>query len=267
MARRRTTSSEISLFPFLSILVCVIGILTLMIAGSSLTQIEEEADPEAVERTTQYRELQEAIQAAQTRLKDAQSIRENPNIGQELLNDLQVKLDEARKRKAERDQQTAKDSPLIAEAGELNAQLEGLKRRLAELQAELVQRAELIADLDRQIEEKGKPQPAVVSIRPTGTGQNQDAVFVECADTGIVILEDEPARVRTNDLSSDRRYLDLLDQVANSSDRIVIFLLRDNAAATYWAARKVAETRGSRHGKIPVIGQGEIDLSPVRKGR
>lgn len=267
MARRRSAGAEISLFPFLSILVCVIGLLTLMIAGSSLTEIQEEADPRDVERTQEYRALQNAIQADQARLMSMDRMREDPSIGLDLLQDVHAKLDDARKRKAERDKTIAEYSPLIAEAADLASQVEGLKRRLAELQSELARRTELITDLDRQIDEKGKPQPAVVSIRPTGTGAGQDAVFVECTDAGIVLLEGEEIRIRTADLGNDRRYLDLLEDVASSADKIVIFLLRDNAADAYWAARKIAEQQGSRHGKIPVIGQGRIDLSPVRKAR
>ena len=42
---------------------------------------------------------------------------------------------------------------------------------------------------------------------------------------------------------------------------IVIFLVREDALDTYFAAYNIARGRYARAGKLPVIGQGQIDLS------
>lgn len=267
MGRRRTTATDISLFPFLSILVCVIGLLTLMIAGSSLTEIGEKPDPAALARTEEYRKLQSSVDANRTFLDKVKDRLSSSGLGEARFDAAKRKLDEVQAEKRQRDERDVR----FKQSADLQARLAELHERLAKLTQELKTRTDLVAELDKQIEQKGKLPEAVVSIRPTGTGQNQDAVYVECTDAGIAILEDaaadQPRRVRTADLAADSAFLDLLDRVSSSTNGIVIFLLRDNGTDAYWSARNVADARGARNGKVPVIGHGRIDLSRVQKRR
>jgi hypothetical protein len=92
------------------------------------------------------------------------------------------------------------------------------------------------------------------------------ASFVECADSGIVLFEgNEPKRVRTADIGVDPDYQSLLQNVSENPKGIIIFLLRENGLGTFYAAKGVADERGVRTGKLPVIGQGNIDLTAVQK--
>ena len=53
----------------------------------------------------------------------------------------------------------------------------------------------------------------------------------------------------------------LLDRVADNDKATIIFLVRDDGLATYELASRIARSRYARNGKLPVIGQGRIDLS------
>ena len=61
--RRRSAEETVSLFPFLSILACVIGVLTLMITAMALGQMEESgpSEEEIARQGLLYEQLQQRI--------------------------------------------------------------------------------------------------------------------------------------------------------------------------------------------------------------
>jgi hypothetical protein len=264
MARRRSASGDVSLFPFLSILVCVIGLLTLMIAGAALTEIEQAPDMEAVARAQEFRRLKAALAEDERVVGRLQDRLASSELAEARLEAARNRLDDARadqRRLREEDQARARGA-------DLQAQLAALQTRLESLTNEYGKRVELIAQLDDEIERKGRPPEAAVQIRPTGTGLDLDPVFIECTDAGVAILDrEQPLRVRSADLKSDPNFLEILDRVADSDRAVVVFLLRNDGVEAYHAARAVADARGARNGKIPVIGHGRIDLSRIKTPR
>ncbi len=62
-------------------------------------------------------------------------------------------------------------------------------------------------------------------------------------------------------MAADEAFVALLDRIARQPKGIVIFLVREDALDTYFAAHDIARTHYARAGKLPVIGQGRIDLS------
>lgn len=258
MARRGGSASEsISLFPFLSILVCVIGVLTLMIAGSSFSEIGTKPDPEAQARTKEFRELNARLAEDRKALEAVRAQIDGSSFGQ-------VRLDAAEQQIAELRQQKEKleeEAKARQAALDLVRERDLLKVRVDELKKEIETRQQAVEELDQEIDQKGKPPEAVVSIRPSGSGKNLDATFVECTDSGVTILKEPASRVRAGDLAVDPKYLELLEHVASSKDGILIFLVRENAIGTYATARGIALREGIRNGKLPVVGQGKIDLS------
>jgi hypothetical protein len=101
-----------------------------------------------------------------------------------------------------------------------------------------------------------------VSILPGGTGLGFEPVFVECAAGSIVIhAGDEPQRIRQADMAAEQAFIDLLDGVAESDKQTVIFLVRNDGLPSYHTARSLADAHEARHGKLPVIGQGRLNLS------
>jgi hypothetical protein len=252
----------VSLFPFLSILVCVIGILTLMIVASSLGDMGKKPDPALVEQTNRYKELRQQIAADQKEIAGLQTKLEGSEIGEARVQAIQKDYEQLR---ALVESQSALQER-VARTAELAQLRDSLKIRQEQLLQEQKAREQLAIDLDKEIEAKGKPPEATVAIRPVGSGRDMIPFFVECADAGIVLYEGEtPKRIRTADIGVDPDFLALLEKVGENEKGILIFLMRDNGLGTFNAAKGVADQRGVRTGKLPVIGQGNIDLTSVQK--
>ena len=75
MARRKSGDGDnVSLFPFMSILVCLIGSLTLMIAALMAGQMNTEQSQETIERYQRYSELKADIEADKTELESLKKL-------------------------------------------------------------------------------------------------------------------------------------------------------------------------------------------------
>lgn len=267
MKGRRDSGGEgVSLFPFLSILACVIGILMLMITAISLGQIgrdsEDSSDPQAAvraaERVDRFKELQQQIQQHQALRNQLQS----------QLADLQNQADSVRKERNElarlREPPSAEMARQLAgqqaSADALASQIRQLEKDIAELDPRL---KELRDELARRQE---PPREADVIIQPSGSGRNLRPYFVECAANSIVLhTSDPPQRIPRSQLASNETFLQLLAALPEQSDAIVIFLIRPDGVATYNTARNVARSHYVRNGKLPVATQGRIDLSRYRE--
>ena len=263
--RRRKQGVSISLFPFLSILACVIGTLTLMITALALGQMD--TDEVASQLKLDFLERQIAktraeIERLQKKLEEVES------GADELLKqiaDAKVELDRLeRLRKSLFDQQDKEvkpeiDVPLVDEEKHI--------KRIAQMQQEIKTQEGRKSDLLAQLKELSKPpEEAEVIIQPGGSGVDIVPTFVECAASGVVVYEgDQPWRVRRADLATDEKFLAVLDRVADQPRASVIFLVRDDALGTYYAASNLARAHYARNGKLPVIGHGKIDLSMFQK--
>ena len=62
MARRQKKKQEVSLFPFLDILACVIGNLILIITAVVLEQVDTKPSAEAAEREAQKKQIEKDLQ-------------------------------------------------------------------------------------------------------------------------------------------------------------------------------------------------------------
>ena len=257
MARQHQRKKPgVSLFPFLSILACVIGVLTLMITALALGQMEDDslADVESLEQAERESEsLQQQIAEL-----TAQVAAEQTDAG-----DLQRLLDE---RRSERDRLRKKLEQLRSTA--MKPEIPQLDRQqwealIAELEAELNRLQQQIAALEQSLDQRNlPPEEAQVRIEPGGSGVDLDPTFVECAADSIVVLSgEEPQRVLQQDVANHAPFLEILDQIAEQPRASVIFLVRDDGLETYFEARRVARSRYARNGKLPVLGHGKIDLS------
>ncbi len=265
MARRKKTAVTVSLFPFMSILACVIGTLTLLIAAMALGQMDndvfhsaerfEKAKKRIEQENRRLEELQEQLKQAEAGLdEEAKKAAEAKMQLEELERQRDALLDEA-----ENPEDPDKiDVPIVDE--------EKHKKRMEALREELAKLNEEIAKLKPKVEELGDAEESKVIIRPSGSGVDLDPTFVECTSSGLVFLEeDPPRRVRRADMRTDETFLALLDRIAKQPKGIVIFLVREDALDTYFAAYGVAREHYARAGKLPVIGQGQIDLSVFKQ--
>lgn len=275
MAKPRKEAGEaISLFPFLSILTCVIGILMLLITaiamarmvGTSGAQGQEKPDP-AIARALRINELNKRLALERDHLNRLElEIAERDAAAKSAA----AELERARAKAASKPQKlSAEERKVQAEQAAL-AKLAGDAQQSAgqakQLQAEIERTRQAIEQLHEQLKKEGKlPEEREVKIQPSGSGANLVASFVECMATGIVIHEGkEPARIRTADLKASPEFGRLLEQVHDKPDGIVIFLIRSDGLESYQAAQAIAQGNYVRNGKLPVVGQGRIDLSLMR---
>lgn len=264
MARRHRAKLAVSLFPFLSILACVIGTLTLMITALALGQMDDNSLNEQLRLDALRRQLEADLKLIE-QLKAEIAKFENH------ADNLTKQIAEARREAEQLERRTEqliarRDQDPEVEIEVIEVDLEAHKERIATLQEELAefrkQREALAAELAR----RGEPPPeAEVIVRPGGSGMDIEPTFVECTSTGIFIHEgEEPVHVPTGDLKNDETFRGLLERIAGRPKATVIFLIRDDAVGTYNAARSVALELRARNGKLPVVGHGKLDLSMFR---
>lgn len=269
MARRRNNSGEgVSLFPFMSILACLIGILTLMISVSmQVKQIQDVGrNEEEKARAVENRELTKISKALDAQIakleKDLQ--RDKATSAQlakleERKIVLKTEIAEASKDPAKTDEQLQKTIEVMRE--EIAALKKGrppLNKRREELKAELALR-------------KNPPEKVEsVQIRPGGTGVRAASrlFFVECNSTGIVLLTGEgvPKTISQEAITKSPVYNAFLDEVKTTRDSMVLFLIRKSGANSYnWAAGWAESKYEVLTGKLPVPNDGKIDLSLFQK--
>jgi hypothetical protein len=263
MAKRHKSdaSQSVSLFPFLSVLACVIGTLTLMIAALALGQMDNPAVASAEQFESEKRRLEEEqqlIAQIEEQLKEVKA--DDPQRLLTAADEQRAELQEQiREEIAKRDKPVATDLPVV--------DVDAHDKRVAQLQAELDQIRERQKQLQQELAQRKKPaEEALVRVLPSGSGVDLTPTFVECNASGIVIYTGNTERtVRRADVAGDERFLTLLNEIADQAKRTVVFLVRDNGFGTYFAARDVARSHYARHGKLPVTGKGKIDVSMFDK--
>lgn len=256
---RASAENSVSLFPFLSILACVIGVLTLMIATLVLEQLDR-PDVELLEKMERAVENRRTVTAAHFKI---QELRRMIAEAEELRRQLQAAREQLAKLEKEKLESADSKSAIIR----LLAEIDALKKRIELLTPELAKLEAAIRELTAELaKRKEPPKPAEVRIRPSGSGSRLvQPIFVEVTASGVVVHgqgEPEPKRFVAGELRTNLEFIGLLDYVAENPDKSrLIFLVRPDAAAVHRTARAVAVSRNAPHGDLPVIGQGVLDLS------
>ncbi len=267
MARRpRVNDNDISLFPFLSIIACVIGVLTVMIATLALAQ----TDTPDVAQIEAYEQDQKALNRTKSRIE-------------ELKREIAVSNSSALELQKEKRQLTV----TLKELQKMLQELETVEKELAEqkkvkivipqidpkaretttdMQAQYEQLQEQIAQLEKDLQDRKEKSEANVTVLPQGTGLNFKPHFVECAAESLVMHTQNPTkRIRTANAAKDPEFIALMELVANGKDDSIIFLVRSDGLTTFKTLKGMCEQRSIRNGKLPVVGQGRIDLSAFNK--
>lgn len=84
--RQKNRILTVSLLPFLCVLACLLGVLTLMITGVSLGQMEEDQAPSVVSNSNEYKQLRKDNYALQ---KELEAMQEKLNEEKELKKELE----------------------------------------------------------------------------------------------------------------------------------------------------------------------------------
>ena len=272
MARRAKEQGELlSLFPFLSILTCLIGTLTMLIALLALQQVNKsEADKQKLEANEQERII------AETRLRDYKALKdkmqkEKLSIAalKQLLKELEEKrkalleaLERLLKEKALRIDEIAKRNKAASKAEELMGELNKLKERITKLVAEVERVKKEIAEKTAELANKKKKPVSTVMVRPSGSRSGLTPTFVECAkDAAVLYGAEGTKRIPASVLKTDQAFNALLAAVKADEKATIIFLVRSEGIWTFRAASLQADAVGTRYGKMPISGEGMLDLS------
>lgn len=269
MARfRRTEDDDVSLFPFLSVIAAVIGVLTLMIAAVTLGQMNQDDVKEAVKNAIEMENIQQQTAASENEIQELKlqleqeqaELLSSANARENELVKTRAELDSLLKQLAEEEQRVAKQKETIIvipevpqnqreTLGDMQSQLEDIQQRLALLQKDLQQR-------------KKPADEATVSILPGGSGITFVPNFVECTAGAIVLHNQQPPlRIRLNEVAANKKFVALLNQVANAKQQSIIFLVRSDGLQAYRTVRGLCQANDVRNGKLPVVGNGRLDFS------
>lgn len=260
--RRRNSDDDISLFPFLSIIASVIGVLTMMIATLALAetdtpdvaQIErfEQLQKQLIRADEEIETLRREISVSNSSTLQLREQKQALDITLKELQELLAQLEEVEKELAEQQKVEIIIPPIDQKARETAADMQA--------QADALQ--EELAQLEKELAERKERSEANVTVLPQGSGLNFTPHFVECSAESIVLhTMDPPKRIRTADIPKDDEFLALMETVANGTNDSIVFLIRSDALSTYNLCKRLCVEREIRNGKLPVVGQGRIDLS------
>lgn len=272
MARRRPVEDDdVSLFPFLSIICAIIGVLTLMIAAVTLGQMNQDDVKEAVENAIAMDQLQKELSEAEDAVeeltlqldKEKAKMLNNASSRQNELVKSRAELEALIKQLADTRKKTEEKKKIKIVIPEVP---QAQRETVADMQAEMAAVRERLAVLQRNLDEKKKPpEEAQVSILPGGTGLSFKPNFIECTASGIVMhTEEPPLTVRNAEVPANPKFVALLEQVANDRNQTIVFLLRSDSLGTYRMVKKLCDDNDVRNGKLPAVGNGRIDLRHFR---
>jgi myosin heavy subunit len=265
MSRRNRGDSEMSLFPFLSILVCLIGVLTLMIVGVSIAQMNTPDIDELLKNQDKMEEVKQELSELDKKRAELQQLIKMAEGLKQQLNDAIKKL-----KSLEQMQQLAeKQEKLKARAIELLAEIQRLEKRIKQLTVELTSIQKQIEKLEKELAKRQEKPIAVVQIQPSGSEDLRNGkvhpTFVECTKEGVRLHDPDPAKsgfVTLRDMrNDDKPYMQLLKENDERSDRMIIFLLRSDAIKTFDDAKRLADKNHAYNSRLPIVGQGRVDLS------
>jgi uncharacterized protein YlxW (UPF0749 family) len=273
MAQARTRSDpEISLFPFLSILVCLIGALVLLIVILTMVQ-SMMADGRSIEEVVRAREADKLRRELTVITKELDEFKKEVDPARKVIKELEEKkerfvllrrrLSTSAEDKKKLDQQLAdlqkKLEDAITQIEQMQKEQPAIKAAIAKLKAEIAA---------RKLNINAKPKLIVQQTGSGSAGADTKLHFVECNASGIVVhrQEGEPLRITSGSIGTDPAYNEFLREIAADPKNMVLFLLRDDGLGSYNRAAGWADSNFStlRTGKLPLPGQGEVDLSQFK---
>lgn len=256
--------NPVSLFPFLSILACVIGTLILLITSVAISQMESPPEEELVARVEEYEEIEKSQQEMDDKLKEMLPKVHELEKYKELLKKLEKLAEELRKRQSA---ELQKDKTEQLELQKLLDQLKKLKELLADRQTKKEKLQALLKQLEEELARRKMVVDApTVCVMPAkrrgGSKGRSDPVFVEADAKGLILdPSGKQVRVPASKVRSDPRFKQAIDAVAAQPDKVLVILIREDGSGTYLAAESFARSLGVSPAKLPLLGKGTLDLS------
>jgi hypothetical protein len=258
-SKRKARKQEVSLFPFLDILACVIGNLILIITTVVLEQVDTKPVAEAAH-------LEEIRDEAAKALADVRTMQQQLAELQKKQDGSDKRIEEARRQIAEAEKRRRELAERIKPLPPPDAKLAVEQKRLEEEKKEAV---DDIKRIEFDIAERKKKLEQSIVVLPAGAAgggeQPKKAVFVEVDADGVIVHEGEqPWRVATAAIGTDAKFKQLLVSINDDEDSIITFMVRPAGIAVYRQADQAVKAAGARAGKVPLPGTGTLDLSKAK---
>jgi len=269
----RRDEIRVSLFPFMSVLACTIGALTLLLASLSLSAVAPpapdghgESEPAASAVVPDGSAGLAAAANASTDVQGPVPADENTVARLAALEALWRQV----------------DAVLAADGSGESIALDALERRLAatsrtrRLEDDLRTLTAAERTLAREGEEieasiavlESRRETLPILIDPTGLSRHLEPWFVECDAGGVTAfrVSDGLAHFVPRDaLDGSGDFARYLRRLKVSPGALLVLLVRPDGLATSALASRMAEAAGVRSAQLPLPGRGELDWSLLRR--
>ncbi len=258
MARieKAPAANVVSLFPFLSILACVIGALTLIISSLSLSQVSEGRQDKDIARAEDYVTLQKSLVAKQENLRDLE--RQSKLKNEHLLELRQLEAEEKKLVAELKGLEKSQDKRLA-----LDEESDALQLELDNVVAGRKKVEEQVAESLKQLAllKKDSASDARVQILPSRGTSRIAPAFVEIAKAGMVLhTRSRSIEVERGKMGTDVNLRKLVDATQRAARGTIVLLLRPDGYPTYSTFRSVARKEGWTYAKLPLLSEGPVDL-------
>jgi isoleucyl-tRNA synthetase len=258
----------VSLFPFMSILACLVGTIVVMICVLSLIQAQHMGGrpPQEVRDATDYVKATEEVARIEEELEQLEEQRTQGTADAATVVQEDRELDERmvqlrmQAEAAKAGEQTSRD---------LQRELELAILQLSQMAKEKPAYAREIEEIKQELASRQKSPDqlaAPIVVKPGGTGRaaGRNLFFVEAASGALTLFvsKSEKSRITAGSVGKDVEYDAFLERVAKTQGSTLVFLVRDDGWDAYTRGAGWAEGKfGIRTGKLPMPGKGPIDLS------
>ena len=271
MARRQKKKQEVSLFPFLDILACVIGNLILIITAVVLESVDSDKLAEQFANEAIQQQTEQNLQTIRDLEKSLEKLKQDS-----ISSDARVQKAQQQLVEAERAQREAQGRllnvppPPPPPDDEDTAELKKRELEIKEILAEMKRIEAKIAD------KKKKPDQTIsVLYENKGRGGVRRPFFVEITKNDLVLLpnaldyenlfdSEEPIKIPVAKAGNDKSFKKLLDYVLThvgktgllrrKRDTIITFLIRPEGVDSYRMVKKVVDQYEKKNENRLVIG-------------
>ena len=271
MARRQKKKQEVSLFPFLDILACVIGNLILIITAVVLESVDSDKLAEQFANEAVQQQTEQNLQAIRELEESLKKLKQDS-----ISSDARVQKAQQQLVEAERAQREAQGRllnvppPPPPPDDEDTAELKKRELEIKEILAEMKRIEAKIAD------KKKKPdQTMSVLYENKGRGGVRRPFFVEITKNDLVLLpnaldyenlfdSEDPIKIPVAKAGSDKSFTKLLDYVLThlgktgllrrKRDTIITFLIRPEGVDSYRLVKKVVDQYEKKNENRLVVG-------------
>ena len=254
---------SVSLFPFLAVLICTLGVLIVMLvmavksADDQANQVQADDD---AEKQSEVDRLQGEVDLRQIQIRGAQSVRpdelermrrsrDNRSYLEEEIRKIKREFESVGQQLIELDRQanqSPKEVPAFSETGS-QAIVDDLKLRLAKSKSALEEKRDAVGD--------ASPTTYVIVPHKGGGGTFRRPIYLECTKDAITL---QPSGIRLNKnefvppifagnmldaaLLANREYWNRYDLAGKEGDPYPLLVVRPDGAETFVLARRAMKS-------------------------